>query len=104
MLYSVMTTLFASIICFTVEFVGLFLGLSIFYPGLNVFYATAHTIGFALTLWFISEGWHYFSLVYLFLLFSLIPASVEGLTMAYHIIIKMQMLQRTKSFVTDQFN
>ena len=76
-----------------------------------------HGFGAVLTLWFIAEGWHYYALVYIFLCFrlvavvlsapfskhdllSLIPAILEGLCIAYHIIIKMQLLQRTASFVT----
>jgi hypothetical protein len=74
---SLIAGLWLAIICFCIEFIGLFAGFTIFKAGLNCFYIFCHFWGALLLAWFIVDQWHYLSYWYTFVFFSAIPAVVE---------------------------
>jgi hypothetical protein len=70
--------LWMSVICFAIELLGIFGGFSLFMPALCTFDIGAHFCGAVFCCWFILESWHYESMWYIFLCFSLLPALAEG--------------------------
>lgn len=90
-----LTLLSASLVGFLIQFVGLISGLSVFYPGRNIYYASMHTFGAVFVCWFVTEAWSYFTYVYLFFVFHFIPTMVELSTIMYHVVIKMQLWRRS---------
>ncbi|CAM9624450.1 unnamed protein product [Ascophyllum nodosum] len=54
-----------SIICFGLDFISIFFGLSIFMMKVNTLQTVAHFAGAVLIAHFISEEWHYRSLWYI---------------------------------------
>jgi len=79
-----------SIVCFGIEYIGLFSGVSMFLPTVSVMYIAAHSVGTVLVGLFSTEVWDldYFS--WFFGFFSLIPAATEAL-MAF-LVLKLNIL------------
>jgi hypothetical protein len=69
--------LWLALICLTVEFVGLFSGLSLFLVRLSVFSIICHFAATLLICWYIIDTWFYSSFWYIWIFFMLIPACVE---------------------------
>lgn len=72
-----LAVLWLSVICFTVELLSLFAGITLFHNSKNAFHIFAHFMGGILMCWFIIESWHYAAFVYVFVFFSLLPALLE---------------------------
>lgn len=67
----------AAIVCLAFDFVGLFLGFSVFSVKVNCFHIMCHFLGALLVALFVSEYWNTESYTYLFVFFNLLPTSVE---------------------------
>ncbi|KAK3277140.1 hypothetical protein CYMTET_14833 [Cymbomonas tetramitiformis] len=68
-----------STVCFVLEFVGMFSGVSLFFPTLNSFYIFLHINGTLYVGLFIGLHWGLKWYTWFFLLFSLLPALIEML-------------------------
>ena len=67
----------AAIVCLALDFVGLFLGFSVFSVKVNCFQIMCHFLGALLVALFVSEHWNTESYTYLFVFFNLLPTAVE---------------------------
>jgi len=74
--------LFASCVCFSIEYFGLFGGFSLFSSVANTFIIFAHFCGCIVLSWFILDNWHYTTFWYNFVFFSLFPALLESFAIA----------------------
>ena len=67
----------AAIVCLAFDFVGLFLGFSVFSVKVNCFHIMCHFLGALLVALFVADYWNTESYTYLFVFFNLLPTSVE---------------------------
>ncbi|WIA33201.1 hypothetical protein OEZ86_006347 [Tetradesmus obliquus] len=74
---------YAAIACFAVEYVGLFLGVSIFMHGHSCLYIVLHFVGAILTGLMYTNAWSAGALIAFVLVFSCIPAALELLTFLF---------------------
>eukprot|EP00483_Globobulimina_turgida_P001552 UN01554 len=74
---SLLAAVWMSIGLMSVEFVGLFLGFTIFHHTSNLIYITVHGIGMLLTALFIGLSWIYWIFWFIFLTCSLISGIME---------------------------
>ncbi|EFJ42494.1 hypothetical protein VOLCADRAFT_97338 [Volvox carteri f. nagariensis] len=68
---------YAAIGCFAVDYVSLFLGISMFFPvvmGLNIL---AHFVGTILVVLFYTDNWNYDSFAAFFAIFNVLPMILE---------------------------
>jgi len=78
---SITAALWLSIICFIVEFVGFFSGITLFSLRISAFSIVLHFAGGTLCSCFIIDTWDYATIWYIWVFFSLLPAIIEGLAM-----------------------
>ena len=72
-----LAAIWLSIICFIIEFSGLFLGISLFLARYNTFSILAHFAGCVLLSWYIIDTWYYSTFWYIWIFFSLFPTILE---------------------------
>eukprot|EP00877_Chromochloris_zofingiensis_P003029 jgi/Chrzof1/12727/Cz07g05120.t1 len=73
---------YAAIACFCIEYVGLFLGVSIFFRGHCCLYIFLHFMGAVLTALFYTGAWSVAAFTAFFVIFNILPAVLELLTFA----------------------
>lgn len=71
--------LWTAIVCFIIEYVGLFLGVSMFAKFLNSSYIMLHFVGTILTTLFYTEGWKVTTFIPMVVFFNCVPGVCEGL-------------------------
>ncbi|KAI8618623.1 transmembrane protein [Chytriomyces sp. MP71] len=64
-------------ICFSLEFAGMFLGLTLFNSGMNLIYILAHISATISLSFFITEAWNYYIYWYIFAFCNAIPEIME---------------------------
>ncbi|WIA13054.1 hypothetical protein OEZ85_006660 [Tetradesmus obliquus] len=74
---------YAAIACFAVEYVGLFLGVSIFMHGHSCLYIVLHFVGAILTGLMYTNAWSAGALIAFVLVCNCIPAALELLTFLF---------------------
>ena len=74
--------------CFTIEFLGLFTGISLYSPAIHIFDIFAHFFGALILSWSIIDSWHYDYIWIVWGFFSLIPALLETLLFSNQICFK----------------
>eukprot|EP00753_Platysulcus_tardus_P005626 PLAT13543.1.p1 GENE.PLAT13543.1~~PLAT13543.1.p1 ORF type:complete len:156 (-),score=44.00 PLAT13543.1:132-599(-) len=95
-LVAVDTVLGWSLTCFAVELLAGLTGTTLFFPVVNVIYCLLHGAGLLLTVWFIVDVWAYTTFLPLFLLFSLLPALLEGVIFFVQLFFSSHLLSYTK--------
>lgn len=66
-----------SLVCFIIEFVGLFSAYSLTWPRATLYNAVAHTFGAFFVFWAQLDSWSYVAYEYNFVFFTFLPALVE---------------------------
>jgi hypothetical protein len=84
---------FATGSCFAIEFLGMFLGFSLYVPTVPLTSIVAHASGFVLCVWLTMEVWSVQSFSYIFGCCSLLPALLELYLMGGHFL-QMQSWQK----------
>lgn len=72
---------YAAMACFAVEYICLFLGVSIFFRALTVIYALLHFSGTVTAALLYAEGWPANAIIPIFVLFSGMPTFMELMTL-----------------------
>mmetsp|Transcript_4114 Transcript_4114/g.5714 ORF Transcript_4114/g.5714 Transcript_4114/m.5714 type:complete len:152 (-) Transcript_4114:150-605(-) len=82
-----------SLVCFFVEFLGAYSGLTIFHNGLNLSYIVLHSCGTVMTLWQILEAWTTDAYLYIFAFCSLLPACMELAVIGFYMLFKFRIFK-----------
>jgi hypothetical protein len=82
---SLISAITLSLICFVVEFMGLFIGVSLFRPVPNTIYIFSHFSGTIISSLFIASSWQSEMFWHICIFTSLLPACVEGFILASHL-------------------
>lgn len=75
--------IYGSYACFGIEYVTLFLGISMFFPAVMSFNVLLHFTGFILTCLFIDDAWNLDSFIAFFAIFVAFPTVIELLTFVF---------------------
>ncbi|PNH12981.1 Transmembrane protein 107 [Tetrabaena socialis] len=68
---------YAAFACFGIDYIALFLGISMFFPPMMAFNIICHFGGTVLTVLLYTDGWSFASFVAFFIIFNALPAVVE---------------------------
>ncbi|GLC34842.1 hypothetical protein PLESTB_001170100 [Pleodorina starrii] len=74
---------YAAIGCFAVDYVSLFLGISMFFPAVMSLNILAHFVGTILVVLFYTDNWSFDSFVAFFAVFNVLPMLLEVFTLVF---------------------